>query len=49
VGSHAGTGLGLTIAREIALALGGSVQLQNRVQDGQVCGLDASISLPGAA
>jgi two-component system sensor histidine kinase TctE len=49
VGSHAGTGLGLTIAREIARALGGSVQLQNRVQDGQVCGLDASIGLPGAA
>lgn len=46
VGGHAGTGLGLTIAREIALALGGTVQLQNRLQDGQVCGLDASITLP---
>jgi len=49
VGSHAGTGLGLTIAREIALALGGSVQLQNRLLDGQVNGLDASISLPAVA
>ena len=46
VGSHAGTGLGLTIAREIALALGGTVQLQNRLSEGRICGLDASISLP---
>ncbi|RFO95986.1 sensor histidine kinase [Rhodoferax lacus] len=45
-GGHAGTGLGLTIAREIALALGGSVQLNNRLSEGQVCGLDARISLP---
>ena len=45
-GGHAGAGLGLTIAREIALALGGTVQLQNRMADAAVCGLDASIRLP---
>lgn len=45
-GGHAGTGLGLTIAREIALALGGSVQLHNRLSEGHICGLDASIQLP---
>jgi two-component system sensor histidine kinase TctE len=47
-GGHAGAGLGLTIAREIAVALGGTVQLQNRVASGVVCGLDACLSLPMA-
>ena len=47
-GGHAGAGLGLTIAREIAVALGGTVQLQNRVESGVICGLDASIGLPMA-
>ena len=45
-GGHAGAGLGLTIAREIAVSLGGTVHLQNRFEDGAVCGLDARISLP---
>ena len=45
-GGHAGAGLGLTIAREIAVSLGGAVYLQNRIEDGAVCGLDARISLP---
>ena len=47
-GTHSGTGLGLTIAREIAQALGGTVQLQNRMEAGRVQGLDASMWLPVA-
>lgn len=45
-GGHAGAGLGLTIAREIAVSLGGTVHLHNRIEDGVVRGLDARISLP---
>lgn len=44
-----GSGLGLTITREIVLALGGSVQLDNRKEAGQTVGLDAQLVLPLAA
>ena len=41
-------GLGLAICREIALASGGRIQLENRSADGQVMGLDAVVILPMA-
>lgn len=44
--TKSGTGLGLTIAREIVLALGGTIQLNNRLTGGNIVGLDASITLP---
>ena len=44
--TKSGTGLGLTIAREIVQALGGSIQLNNRLTGGNIVGLDASITLP---
>ena len=45
-----GSGLGLAICREIVLALGGSIALDNRAgPDGRVLGLDAVVRLPLAA
>lgn len=44
--TKSGTGLGLTIAREIVQALDGSIQLNNRLQGGKIVGLDACITLP---
>ncbi len=44
--TKSGTGLGLTIAREIVQALDGSIQLNNRLKGGRIVGLDACISLP---
>ena len=44
--TKSGTGLGLTIAREIVQALDGSIQLNNRMDGGKVVGLDACILLP---
>jgi two-component system, OmpR family, sensor histidine kinase TctE len=41
-----GSGLGLAICREIAQALHGSIALENRVVDGRVVGLDATVRLP---
>ena len=41
-------GLGLAICREIALASGGRIQLENRSARGQVMGLDAVVILPMA-
>ena len=44
--THSGSGLGLLICREIALALGGSITLENRMAHGRVSGLDATVRLP---
>ena len=44
--SRSGSGLGLTIAQEIAKALHGSIQLNNRVEDGRTIGLSARVTLP---
>jgi two-component system, OmpR family, sensor histidine kinase TctE len=44
--SRSGTGLGLTIAQEIVVSLGGTIQMTNRIQDGLVAGLDAKVRLP---
>ena len=41
-----GSGLGLAICQEIVRALGGGIQLQNRVSRGHVEGLDATARLP---
>ncbi len=41
-----GSGLGLTIAREIVVALGGTITLHNRLQDQAITGLDACVRLP---
>lgn len=43
---RSGSGLGLTIAREIAVALGGSIGLNNRLSANQVLGMDACVHLP---
>ena len=44
--TKSGTGLGLTIAREIVQALGGTIQLNNYLDSGKIAGLDACIQLP---
>ena len=44
--TKSGTGLGLTIAREIVLALGGTIQLNNRLNSEHIEGLDACVWLP---
>ncbi len=41
-----GSGLGLTISREIVRALGGEIALDNRISAGRVMGLDATVRLP---
>ncbi|WP_431276176.1 sensor histidine kinase [Variovorax ureilyticus] len=41
-----GSGLGLAICREIVLALGGSIALENRESGARVIGLDAVVQLP---
>jgi two-component system, OmpR family, sensor histidine kinase TctE len=41
-----GGGLGLTICSEIADSMGARVVLENRMQDGQVAGLNASVIFP---
>ncbi|MDM0012148.1 sensor histidine kinase [Variovorax sp. J22P168] len=41
-----GSGLGLAICREIVLALGGSIALDNRESGGRTVGLDAVVRLP---
>lgn len=43
---NGGSGLGLMICREIALALGGQITLDNRQRHGAVVGLDATVRLP---
>lgn len=44
--TKSGTGLGLTIAREIVQALGGTIQMNNRWDGGKILGLDACVTLP---
>jgi two-component system sensor histidine kinase TctE len=41
-----GSGLGLAICREIVRALDGRIALDNRIVDGRVVGLDATVRLP---
>lgn len=41
-----GSGLGLTIAREMVLALGGEINLDNRFDGGRLVGLNALIRIP---
>jgi two-component system, OmpR family, sensor histidine kinase TctE len=41
-----GSGLGLAICHEILTALGGTIALVNREQDGQITGLDTTVRLP---
>jgi two-component system sensor histidine kinase TctE len=43
---HSGSGLGLAICREITLALGGTISLDNREEQGRVLGLTATVRLP---
>lgn len=43
---RSGSGLGLAICHEIVLALGGHITLDNRLLDGQLAGLDATVRLP---
>jgi two-component system sensor histidine kinase TctE len=43
---RSGSGLGLAICHEIVRALGGTIQLENRENHGQVLGLDATVRLP---
>lgn len=44
--TRSGTGLGLTIVREVVDALGGSIQMNNRYEHGAVNGMDAIVTLP---
>jgi two-component system sensor histidine kinase TctE len=43
---RSGSGLGLTIAREIVLALGGTISLKNVPLEGGKSGLIATVRLP---
>ena len=45
-GASAGSGLGLAICREIVSALGGSIEMLDRVAEGRVLGLTAQVRLP---
>jgi len=44
--AHSGSGLGLTITREMVKALGGSITLTNLYEQGLCTGLDACVRLP---
>jgi len=44
--SLSGSGLGLAICREIVQSLGGQIELNNRYEGSEVCGLDATVRLP---
>jgi two-component system sensor histidine kinase TctE len=44
--ARSGSGLGLAICHEIVRALGGTIQLENRTDGGQLLGLDAAVRLP---
>jgi two-component system sensor histidine kinase TctE len=41
-----GSGLGLAICHEIVIALGGSIHLDNRMAQGRITGLNATVRLP---
>jgi two-component system, OmpR family, sensor histidine kinase TctE len=41
-----GSGLGLAICNEVVDALGGSISLDNRLAQGRIAGLDATVRLP---
>jgi two-component system sensor histidine kinase TctE len=41
-----GSGLGLAICREVCERTGSSIELLNRMEGGQVAGLDAIVLLP---
>ncbi|MDB5954688.1 MAG: integral rane sensor signal transduction histidine kinase [Ramlibacter sp.] len=43
---RSGSGLDLAICQEIARALGGSIQLENRENARRIAGLDATVHLP---
>lgn len=47
--ARSGSGLGLAICHEIVLALGGRIQLDNRMAQGHIAGLDTIVHLPLAA
>ncbi|MDD2919909.1 sensor histidine kinase [Rhodoferax sp.] len=47
--AHSGSGLGLAICLEITHTLGGQIELVNRVVQGRIDGLDATVRLPLAA
>ena len=47
-GRPGGAGLGLAICQEIVQSLGGSLSLDNRVRQGRITGLDATVRLPQA-
>lgn len=44
--AHSGSGLGLTITREMVIALGGTISLTNMYEHGLCVGLDACVRLP---
>jgi two-component system sensor histidine kinase TctE len=44
--THSGSGLGLTITREMVHALGGNIQLHNRYTGAHCTGLEACVRLP---
>ncbi len=44
--AQSGSGLGLAIVHEIVLALGGSIELENRAVMGRVVGLETTVRLP---
>lgn len=47
--ADSGTGLGLTIVREIVAAMAGSIQLNNRLSAGAIVGMDAVVNFPTCA
>ena len=47
--AHSGSGLGLAICLEITHTLGGQIELVNRMAQGRIDGLDATVRLPLAS